>query len=56
MASRDFHFRQAFHEKLEEYVKSIPIADFEKFIGEQSQDFEKQLEEAKDVLKRLKES
>ncbi len=56
MASRDYHFRQAFHKKLEEYVKSIPVEDFEKFIGEQSKEFEKQLEEAKDVLKRLKES
>lgn len=56
MASRDFHFRQAFHQKLEEYVKSISVEDFEKILGEQSKEFEKQLEEAKDVLKRLKES
>ena len=56
MASRDYHFRQAFHRKLEEYVKSIPVEDFEKFLGEQSKEFEKQLEEAKEVLKRLKES
>ena len=32
------------------------IEDFEKFLGEQSKEFGKQLEEAKDVLKRLKES
>lgn len=56
MASRDYHFREAFHEKLEAYVKSIPVADFEKFLGEKSKEFEKQLEEAKEVLKRLKES
>lgn len=54
MASRDYHFRDAFHQKLEEYVKSIPVADFEKFIGEQSKNFERQLAGAKDVLKRLK--
>lgn len=56
MASRDYHFRNAFHQRLEEYVKSIPVADFERFLGEQSKSFEKQLEEAKDVLKRLKDS
>ncbi len=56
MSSRDYHFRDAFHQRLEEYVKSIPASDFEKFLGEQSKNFEKQLKEAKDVLKRLKNS
>ncbi|MCX6152584.1 MAG: DNA-binding protein [Candidatus Kapabacteria bacterium] len=56
MASRDYHFRQAFHERLEEYIRSIPVEDFERFLGEQSKAFEEQLEEAKDVLRRLKES
>lgn len=56
MASRDLHFRDAFHKKLEEYIHSISPADFERFLGEQSVDFEKQLEDAKDVFKRLKDS
>lgn len=56
MASRDYHFRDAFHQKLEEYIKALPKEDFEKFLGEQSKAFEEQLSEAKDVLKRLKES
>ena len=56
MASRDLHFRDAFHKKLEEYMHSISPADFERFLGEQSVNFEKQLEEAKDVFKRLKDS
>jgi hypothetical protein len=56
MASRDLHFRDAFHKKLEEYIHSISPADFERFLGEQSVNFEKQLEEAKDVFKRLKDS
>lgn len=56
MASRDLHFRDAFHKKLEEYIHSISPADFERFLGEQSVSFEKQLEEAKDVFKRLKDS
>ena len=56
MASRDLHFRDAFHKKLEKYIHSISPADFERFLGEQSVSFEKQLEEAKDVFKRLKDS
>ena len=56
MASRDLHFRDAVHRKLEEYVHSVSPQDFERFLGEQSLEFEKQLLEAKDVMKRLKES
>lgn len=56
MASRDLHFRDAFHKKLEQYIHSISPADFERFLGEQNVNFEKQLEEAKDVFKRLKDS
>ena len=56
MASRDLHFRDAFHRKLEEYIGAVSPADFERFIGEQSIDFDKQLEEARDVFKRLKNS
>jgi hypothetical protein len=56
MASRDLHFRDALHKKLEEYIQSVCPADFERFLGEQSVNFEKQLEEAKDVLTRLKQS
>ncbi len=56
MASRDLHFREAVHKKLEEYIQAVSPSDFERFIGEQSVDFQKQLEEAKDVFKRLKDS
>lgn len=56
MASRDLHFRDALHLKLEEYIQSVSPSDFERFLGEQSVNFEKQLEEAKDVMKRLKQS
>lgn len=56
MASRDLHFRQAFHRKLEQYIRSVPLDDFEKFIGERSMVFDKQLEEAKEIFKRLKDS
>jgi hypothetical protein len=56
MASRDLHFREALHHKLQEYIQSIPAEDFDRFIGERSMDFDKQLEQAKDIFKRLKES
>lgn len=56
MASRDLHFRDALHLKLEEYIQSVTPSDFERFLGEQSVNFEKQLEDAKEVMKRLKQS
>ena len=56
MASRDLHFREAFHKKLEYYIQAVPPEDFNRLIGEESMDFDKQLEQAEDVFKRLKES
>ena len=56
MASRDLHFREAFHQKLESYLQAVSPDDFERFIGERSIDFNKELEKAKDVFQRLKES
>lgn len=54
MASRDMAFRDALHEKLKDYVAAVSSEDFDKFLGERSKDFEKRLEENKDVFKRLK--
>lgn len=56
MASRDLHFRDAFHKRLEQYIKSVTSDDFDRFIGERSIDFNEQLEQAKDIFKRLKDS
>lgn len=56
MASRDLLFRDALHKKLEEYIQSVTPSDFERFLGEQSVNFEKQLEDARDVLARLKQN
>ncbi len=56
MASRDLHFRDAMHKKLEEYIRSVSPVDFERFLGEQSINFEKQLHDASEVLTRLKQS
>lgn len=56
MASRDLHFRDALHLKLKEYIQAVSPTDFDRFLGEQSVIFEKELENAKDVLNRLKQS
>lgn len=54
MASRDLAFRDALHEKLKEYVNEVSSEDYEKFLGKQSMDLEKRIEENKEVFKRLK--
>lgn len=56
MASRDFGFRDAYHGNIAEYLKAITPEEFERFIGSQSIDFDKILEDNQDVLKRLKQS
>lgn len=56
MASRDLHFRDAFHQRLEQYIQSVSPADFDRFVGDQSMDFDKQLTKASEIFKRLKES
>ena len=54
MASRDMAFRDALHEKLKDYVGAVSSEDFDKFLGERGKDFEKRLEENKEVFLRLK--
>lgn len=55
MASRDLAFRDALHLQLEEYITPLQREEFERFIGERSQELSDRLEEVKDVMKRLKE-
>lgn len=55
MASRDLAFREALHHQLKEYVTPLQRDEFERFIGEKSRELAERLEEAKDVMKRLKE-
>jgi hypothetical protein len=50
MASRDLSFRDALHQKLESYIKTVPEADFEKFLGETSKSLEEQLGNGSEVL------
>lgn len=54
MASRDLVFRDALHLQLEEYITPLQAEEFERFLGEKSKELSERLEEAKDVMKRLK--
>lgn len=54
MASRDLAFRDALHLRLKEYVTPLKADEFERFLGEKSKELQERLEEAKDVMKRLK--
>lgn len=55
MASRDLAFRDALHLQLKEYVVPVQREDYERFLGEKSKELAERLEDAKDVMKRLKE-
>lgn len=55
MASRDYSFREVLHEQLEGYLQPLQRDEFERFLGEKSKELDERLEEAKDVMKRLKE-
>jgi hypothetical protein len=55
MASRDMAFRDALHLQLKKYVTPLKRDEFERFLGEKSKELDERLEEAKDVMKRLKE-
>lgn len=56
MASRDYSFRDAYHGNIAEYLKAVTPEEFERFIGDQSVDFDRILADNKDVLKRLKQA
>jgi hypothetical protein len=55
MASRDLAFRDALHLQLKDYITPLQRDEFERFLGEKSKELADRLEEAKDVMKRLKE-
>lgn len=56
MASRDLSFRDAYHGNIADYLQAVTPEEFERFIGDQSIDFDSILADNKDVLKRLKQS
>ena len=55
MASRDLAFHDALHKQLQDYITPLQREEFERFLGEKSKDLAERLEDAKDVMKRLKE-
>jgi len=55
MASRDLAFRDALHLQLTEYITPLDRAAFERYLGEKSKELAERLEDAKAVMKRLKE-
>lgn len=55
MASRDLAFRDALHKQLQDYITPLKRDDFERFLGDKSKELAERLEDAKDVMKRLKE-
>jgi ciab protein len=54
MSSRDMALRDAFHYQLSEYIQPLNQEEFDKFLGEKSDEFEKLLRENQDVLMRLR--
>lgn len=56
MASRDFSFRDVYHGNIADYLQAVTPEEFERFIGDQSIDFDRILADNKDVLKRLKQA
>jgi hypothetical protein len=54
MASRDYGFRQVLHENLKHYLSSVPLSDFERFLGTKSKSLEERIQENIDVFDRLK--
>lgn len=56
MASRDFSFQDAYHGNIADYLQAVTPEEFERFIGDQSIDFDRILADNKDVLKRLKQA
>lgn len=54
MASRDLAFRDALHLQLKEYLTPLKQDEFERFLGEKSQELHERIDEAKDLMKRLK--
>ena len=56
IASRDYSLRDAYHGNIADYLRAVTPEEFERFIGDQSVDFDRILAENKDVLKRLKQA
>lgn len=56
MASRDYGLRDAYHSNIGGYLRAVMPEEYERFIGEQSVDFDRILADNRDVLIRLKQA
>lgn len=55
MASRDLALRDAFHQQLEKYIKPLDRNEYNRFLGDESDQIARLMDENSDVLRRLKE-
>ena len=55
MSSRDLAFRDAFHAQLEEYITPLEPEEYQRFLGNDSDEIERLMIDNQEVLKRLKE-
>ena len=55
MASRDLTFRDSLHLQLQDHIAPLGREDFDRFLGEKSRELSERIEEAQEVMKRLKE-
>ena len=55
MASRDLAFRDALHLQLKDYITTVNVDEYERFLGEKSKDLIDVMDAARAALKRLKE-
>jgi hypothetical protein len=54
MATRDYGFRQVLHDSLKDYVSSIDLSDYQRFLGEKSRSLQERIDENIEIFKRLK--
>lgn len=55
MSSRDLALRDAFHQRLQEYIQPLPPEEYQRYLGVEGQEVERLMAENQEVLKRLKE-
>ena len=55
MSSRDLALRDAFHAQLQEYITPLEPEEYQRFLGNDSDEIERLMIENQEVLKRLKE-
>lgn len=53
MASRDLALRDAFHKQLEEYIRPLERAEYERFLGAEGDEIERLMQENKDKIKEI---